>query len=90
MLRRDVVEAAQVGRFSIYAVATVDEALELLTGISAGAADEHGKLPAGSLNQLVAKRIKHLADLRRSFAKKPEAPRLSSKDEDKAKNKPIV
>jgi lon-related putative ATP-dependent protease len=91
MLRRDVVEAAKAGRFNIYAVATVDEALELLTGIPVGAPEEHGKLPEGSLNDRVAKRIKHLAELRRSFAKKPAAAhRSSSKDEDKEKDKPIA
>ena len=50
MLRSDVVEAVKAGRFNIYAVATVDEALELLTGIPVGEPDEHGKLPEGSLN----------------------------------------
>ncbi|MBI5626070.1 MAG: AAA family ATPase [Nitrosomonadales bacterium] len=88
MLRRDVVEAAKAGRFNIYAVATVDEALELLTGISVGTPDVHGKLPEGSLNQLVAKRLKHLSELRRSFAKKTTSHRGSdSKDENKDNDK---
>jgi lon-related putative ATP-dependent protease len=65
MLRRDVVEAAAAGRFHIYAVETVDNALELLTGIPVGAPDVEG-----SLNQRVAQRLKHLAELRRKFAKK--------------------
>ena len=86
MLRRDVVEAAKAGRFNIYAVDTVDEALELLTGIPVGAPDEHGKLPEGSLNQLVAQRLKHLAELRRSFAKKTGLHR-GSDDKDKEENK---
>ncbi|MDO8263450.1 MAG: AAA family ATPase [Gallionella sp.] len=84
MLRRDVVEAAAAGRFHIYAVATVDEALELLTGIPVGAPDEHGKLPEGSLNQLVAQRLKHLAELRRSFMKKTGSHR-GSHDSDEGK-----
>jgi predicted ATP-dependent protease len=68
MLRRDVVEAAAAGRFHIYAVATVDEALELLTGIPVGTPEAEG-----SLDQRVAQRLKHLAELRRKFAKKAEA-----------------
>lgn len=95
MLRRDVVEAAKAGRFNIYAVATIDEALELLTGIPVGAPDEHGKLPEGSLNDRVAKRLKHLSELRRSFAKKPVSHRGSESkagakdnDNDKDKDKP--
>ncbi len=65
MLRRDVVDAAAAGRFHIHAVETVDEALELLTGLPAGAPEEEG-----SLDQRVAQRLKHLAELRRSFARK--------------------
>jgi predicted ATP-dependent protease len=82
MLRRDVVEAAAAGRFHIYAVASVDEALELLTGIPAGTPDKHGKLPKGSPNQRVAERLKHLAELRRSFAKKAAARRGSHEPDD--------
>jgi lon-related putative ATP-dependent protease len=67
MLRRDVVEAAAAGRFHIYPVETVDQALELLTGIAVGAPDVEG-----SLNQRVAQRLKHLAELRRKYAKKAE------------------
>jgi predicted ATP-dependent protease len=72
MLRHDVVEAAAAGRFHIYAVNTVDEALELLTGIPAGAPDAQGRLPEGSLNQRVAERLKRLAELRLAYAKKTE------------------
>jgi len=60
------VDAAAAGRFHIYAVETVDEALELLTGMAVGTPDEEG-----SLSQRVAQRLKHLADLRRAFAKTP-------------------
>ena len=65
MLRRDVVEAAAAGRFHVYAVETVDDALELLTGIPVGAVDAEG-----SFDQRVAQRLKHLAELRRAYAKK--------------------
>src|SRR6056297_795459 len=50
MLRRDVREAVEAGRFHVYAVDTVDEAIELLTGESAGVADPDGKYPAGTVN----------------------------------------
>jgi predicted ATP-dependent protease len=67
MLRQDVVDAAKAGRFHVYAVETVDQALELLTGIAVGTPDAEG-----SLDQRVAQRIKHLAELRRKYAKKAE------------------
>ncbi len=70
MLRKDVVEAAAAGRFHVYAVATVDEALELLTGVAAGAAGADGKLPEGSTAKRVADRLKHLGELRRAYSRK--------------------
>ena len=57
MLRRDVVAAAAEGRFAIYPIDTVDQGLELLTGIPAGVPDADGAYPAGSLNQQVAARL---------------------------------
>lgn len=73
MLRKDVVDAAAAGRFHIYAVQTVDEAIELLTGLAAGEPDAEGYLPEGSLNALVAERLAYLSELRRAYAMKPEA-----------------
>ena len=51
MLREDVVEACDSGRFSIYAVSTVQEALEVLTGSPAGELDAEGAYPEGTLLQ---------------------------------------
>ena len=68
MLRRDVVEAAAAGRFHVYAVQSVDEALELLTGLPVGAPDAKGRLPARSVNGRVVRRLERLAALRRAYA----------------------
>jgi len=57
MLRRDIVAAAETGRFTIHAMDTVDQGLELLTGIAAGTPDAAGNYPAGTLNQLIAARL---------------------------------
>lgn len=72
MLRRDVVEAATAGRFHVYAVETVDQALELMTGIAVGVPDAEGRHPEGSLNGRVAQRLERLVELRRKFGKKAE------------------
>jgi len=61
MLRKEVVEAVREGRFHIYAVETVDEALELFTGLPAGERDENGQFPEGTVNYLVDKRLRELA-----------------------------
>ncbi|MDH4071640.1 MAG: AAA family ATPase, partial [Gammaproteobacteria bacterium] len=53
MLRDEVVQAVKEGRFTIYAVQDVDEAVTLLTGVDAGARDEAGRFPADSVNARV-------------------------------------
>jgi predicted ATP-dependent protease len=53
MLREDVVEAVRDGRFRVYAVATVDEGLELLSGRKAGERDADRRFPEGSVNAAV-------------------------------------
>jgi lon-related putative ATP-dependent protease len=67
MLREDVVEAAKAGKFHIYPVSEVDQAIELLTGVPAGAPDEQGNIPAGTVNHLVATQIAEMTEQRRSF-----------------------
>jgi hypothetical protein len=57
MLRSDVVAAAAEGRFAIYPIDTVDQGLELLTGVPAGVPDADGAYPPGSLNQRIAARL---------------------------------
>jgi predicted ATP-dependent protease len=69
MLRQDVVEAVREGRFHIYQAGTVDEGIQLLTGTPAGAADEHGAYPEGSVNRAVQDRLRELAERVRSFSK---------------------
>jgi len=68
MLRDEVVEAVRAGRFAIWAVSNVDEALELLTGLPAGAPDASGANPDGSMNASVASGLRKLAQLRRQFS----------------------
>jgi predicted ATP-dependent protease len=74
MLREDVVEAVAQGRFQVHAVAHVDEAIELLTGVTAGAADSRGRLPEGSINRLVAARLAHMSEVRQAFGGTTPAP----------------
>ena len=57
MLRRDVVAAAAEGRFAILPIDTVDQGMELLTGIAPGVASADGAYPVGSLNQRIAARL---------------------------------
>ena len=58
MLRDDVVEAIEAGRYHIHAISTVEEGVELLAGIPAGVADENGHYPEGTLFRAVETRLK--------------------------------
>ncbi|TDA64481.1 MAG: ATP-binding protein [Clostridia bacterium] len=57
MLDHEVVEAVSHGKFHIYGVDTVDEGLELLTGLPAGQKDAEGRYPADSLHARVLARL---------------------------------
>jgi len=72
MLRPDIVEAVEEGRFHIYAVRTVDEAVEVLTGEPAGEADEEGEFPEGTVNGRVEERLDELAEKAQKFARTGE------------------
>ena len=57
MLAPEVVKAVEDGKFHIYAVNTIDEGMEILTGKSAGQLNKNGQYPATSINGIIAKRL---------------------------------
>ena len=67
MLREEVVEAVQRGQFHIYAVKTIDEGIEVLSGVEAGQRREDGTYPEGSINFLVSKRLTEMAEKLKGF-----------------------
>jgi lon-related putative ATP-dependent protease len=67
MLRHEVVEAVAAAQFAVYAVETIDQGIELLTGVPAGERDNAGAFPAGSVNQRVETRLVELAERRLIF-----------------------
>ncbi len=60
-LRPEVVQAVEAGRFAVYGVNTVEEALELLTGIPTGERDANGDYPEGTLYHRVSERLAQMA-----------------------------
>ncbi len=62
MLNDAVIEAVKAKKFHIYAIITVDEGIEILTGVPAGHKGEDGSYPEGTINYLVDKRLQDLAD----------------------------
>ncbi len=70
-LRQDVVQAVREGQFHIYQVRTVDEGIELLTGVPAGEKVD-GRYPEGTVNGRVAKRLEELARIYQEFSQAAE------------------
>ncbi|MGI5952754.1 MAG: Lon-insertion domain-containing protein [Brooklawnia sp.] len=70
MLRADVIEAVEAGRFSVYAAASLDEALAILSGLEPGTPDEDGDYPEGSANSLVAARLERLSARRMDYLRR--------------------
>jgi lon-related putative ATP-dependent protease len=67
MLREDIVEAVRTGMFAVHAVKTIDEGIEILTGVAAGARDESGAFAADSINARVEQTLRRFAENRRRF-----------------------
>ncbi len=81
MLRGDVIEAVAKGRFRIYAIGHVDEAMELLTGLTAGKRSGNGAFEDGSVNANVEMRLRDFAHAVRDFMRPPDMDQMIDPDE---------
>jgi predicted ATP-dependent protease len=72
VLRKDVVAAAAEGRFRVFPVSTIDEGLEILTGLAAGERGADGRFPEGSVNGRVEARLAAFAKAAKSSARPEE------------------
>jgi len=68
MLKEEVVEAVKAGKFHLYPVRTIDEGLEILTGVPAGQRLPDGTFEEGSVNDRVDKRLRAMAEALKRFA----------------------
>ena len=60
-LSEEVIEAVKEGNFHIYPISTIDEGIEILTGVKAGQKDENGNYEEGTINYLVSEKLKQYA-----------------------------
>ncbi len=67
MLRSDVVDAVKAGKFHIYAVSSIDEGIEVLTGVAAGARQGDGSYPDGTINHRVQKKLLRFTELQKKL-----------------------
>jgi predicted ATP-dependent protease len=73
ILKEEVVTAVKSGDFHLYPVSTIDEGIEILTGVKAGKRLEDGNFEPDSINDRVQKRLHGLAERLRDFVKTGEA-----------------
>ncbi len=66
-LNHEVIEAVEKGEFHIYPVETIDQGIELLTGMEAGTRQADGSYPEASINGRADRRLRGLAETLRSF-----------------------
>jgi len=84
MLKKEVLDAAREGRFRIYAVKTVNDALEILTGLPTGERKEDGSFPEGTVNFLVEKRLNEMSKKLKAEDKGQEKKEKKEEDNNEA------
>ena len=62
-LSDEIIEAVKNKQFHIYAISTIEEGIEVLTGVPAGRKDKNGNFPAGTVNYLVHEKLKRYAKI---------------------------
>ena len=62
-LSDEIIDAVKNKKFHIYAVSTIEEGIEVLTGVPAGKKDKDGHFPAGTINRLVYEKLKKYAKI---------------------------
>ncbi|MFZ2095769.1 MAG: AAA family ATPase [Anaerolineales bacterium] len=69
MLKESVVDAIRQGKFHIWSVRTIDEGIEILTGVKAGVRQTDGSFEADSVNARVDQRLRDMAETMQRYAK---------------------
>ncbi|MCW4031361.1 MAG: Lon protease family protein, partial [Candidatus Bathyarchaeota archaeon] len=78
MLKEEIVDAVRAGRFHIYSAKTIDEGIEVLTGVKAGEKRQDGTFESETVNYRVDKQLKDMAEKLKEF---PSAPTGDKKSE---------
>jgi len=75
MLKEEVIEAVKKEKFHIYPISTIDEGMEILTGINAGERGKDGKFPEGTVNCLVEDKLLYFMKKQEELKKKISVPK---------------
>lgn len=80
MLKEEVVEAIKAGQFSLWSIETIEQGIEILTGVKAGIAGKNGSFPRGTVFYQVAQTLKKMnAQMRDEDGGKSSASRPKKK-----------
>jgi len=88
MLKSDVMQAVEAGEFHIYPVRSVDEGIEILTGVTAGERQPDGSWPEGTVNWYVDQRLQEMAMRLRQFGRARDEERKEQEEEKEAEKQP--
>ncbi|UCD26528.1 MAG: hypothetical protein JSV75_06510 [Candidatus Bathyarchaeota archaeon] len=83
MLKEEVVEAVREGKFHIHSVENIDQGIEILTGVKAGARRPDGSFTEGTINYEVDKTLKAMAEKLTSFPEFVVKRRRKNREEEK-------
>jgi predicted ATP-dependent protease len=72
MLKDEVVEAVRAGKFHIWSVSTIDQGIEILTGVPAGERGADGSYEEGTINYRVDKRLQEFFESMKKFSSQHE------------------
>lgn len=86
MLKEEVIEAIRDGKFHIWPISSIDEGIEILTGIPAGEKDSEGNYPPNSIHGRADEKLRYFADVVKEYGApeaaekaEPEEPRIAAR-----------
>lgn len=68
MLRPEIVTAVENNLFNVYGVATINQGIEILTGVAAGEKGADGEFPSGTINRMVEDKLRTFAWRAKNFS----------------------
>ncbi len=72
MLKQEAIDSVKAGQFHVWPISTVEQGIEILTGMEAGTLQPDGTYPEGTLFRKVDERFLEIAEIVKKFAKEEE------------------
>jgi lon-related putative ATP-dependent protease len=82
MLKQEVIDSVKVGQFHVWPISTIEEGIEILTGIEAGRLQPDGTYPEGTLFRKVDDRLMEIAEIVKKFGEEEKESEAESEEEE--------